>query len=563
MKFKISKDNYTLCLLLFTLLLGAFFRFYNLNWDHSFFFQPDETNNIAIPAAHLEFPFKPEEFTYGSLTIYFYRAVASSVAFLTQNKIWLEASNINIIGRFISATFSTLLILLTYLLGKKLGTKTTGLLAAFFLSVNVGLIQAAHFGTTETILTLNAVLLTFALFAILKKEKYRNGYFFTGVILGLASGAKISAFIFAPFYLLAHLVSLSKKNFFKRNILFVLGLVLMVLVFLIVSPYTLLDFNAFRESFNFESGVATGKIPIFYTAQFEKTIPYFFQTIHIFPWILGWPILILGFFGLILILTLGLKKPSKEFFFLALLPTFYFLYNGSLFVKWTRYIIPLVPFFCLLAAFLLIFLYEKVRRKILLKFLAISLIIFVALWQLLYAFAFSQIYRKEDTRITASKWIYQNIPGGSNLLLEPLDVVGLPLPTNGYSASRYNQSWFDFYALDDYNNLQKKSETIRSLTTQLAKSDYIIIGSRRLWANRLRLENRYPLGAKYYRLLFNEELGFTKIKETSSYPEIFSIKINDDSAEETFQVFDHPKVMIFKNTGKFSSQNLEKILSYD
>jgi hypothetical protein len=39
------------------------------------------------------------------------------------------------------------------------------------------------------------------------------------------------------------------------------------------------------------------------------------------------------------------------------------------------------------------------------------------------------------------------------------------------------------------------------------------------------------------------------------------LTINDDSSEETFQVYDHPKVIIFKNVASFNMQQLTRILN--
>ncbi|MDP3955531.1 MAG: glycosyltransferase family 39 protein [bacterium] len=569
MKFKFPNPNFT-CLadrrafyfLLFTLVIGAFFRFYNLNWDQGYFFNPDETNNISLPASHLSPPFKPEEFTYGSLTIYLYRALGELVVFITNNSAWIDAGHLNLLGRFVSATLSTLMIFVVYLLGKKIADAKTGLLAAFLTSVNVGLIQAAHFGTTETILTLGGILLIFPLLTIMKKEGYSQGYWLWGLTLGIVASAKISALVFTPIFLLAHLISLSKKEFVKRKLLFLSSGLLLVSTFFLISPYTFIAFPDFFESFKFESGVASGKIPIFYTAQFLDTTTYFFQIKHIFPWIAGWPVMVFSFFGLLLTLFLGFKTFDKVKIFLVLLPLLYFLYTGSLFVKWTRYMVPLMPFLSLFASVSLVYLFQIFKKPIF-KSVATVLICVICVLQALWAIAFFNIYQQPDTRIMASKWIYQNIPNNSKILLEPLDVVSLPLSLKNYQSKDYQQIWFDFYGLDDYTAWEKKEELVQELSKNLETADFIIIGSRRLWANRIRLDDKFPLGSRYYKSLFAGNLGYEKIKEVVSTPKIGDLIINDNPAEETFQVFDHPTVIIFKNTKRFSQTTLAKRILYD
>jgi hypothetical protein len=91
------------------------------------------------------------------------------------------------------------------------------------------------------------------------------------------------------------------------------------------------------------------------------------------------------------------------------------------------------------------------------------------------------------------------------------------------------------------------------------RSQYIIIASNRLYVPLQRIaENcekwkigisRCPNNAnEYYKKLFSGELGFEKVVEFENYPRIpfLNIPINDQSADESFTVYDHPKVIIFK-----------------
>ena len=55
------------------------------------------------------------------------------------------------------------------------------------------------------------------------------------------------------------------------------------------------------------------------------------------------------------------------------------------------------------------------------------------------------------------------------------------------------------------------------------------------------LKQKYPILNKYYDDLFSGKLGFTKVAE-------FSAGLNDEQAEETWTVFDHPVIRIYKKT---------------
>ena len=103
------------------------------------------------------------------------------------------------------------------------------------------------------------------------------------------------------------------------------------------------------------------------------------------------------------------------------------------------------------------------------------------------------------------------------------------------------------------------------------------MSSNRLWGSIPLVPDLYPSTSKYYQDLFANKLNFSKILEINSYPGFnipfikncyyfgltnmphnnsWFVKINclhpgiyfrDDTAEEAFSVYDHPKVLIFTN----------------
>src|SRR5436190_14018626 len=104
------------------LILGIFFRFYNLSWGAPFFFHPDE-RNIAISISQLQYPsqLNPHFFAYGSFPIYCIYFMGVLINFM-QNIILHAHNKINavsfenaiIIGRSFSFLFSSLLLYLIF-----------------------------------------------------------------------------------------------------------------------------------------------------------------------------------------------------------------------------------------------------------------------------------------------------------------------------------------------------------------------------------------------------------------------------------------------------------------
>jgi hypothetical protein len=142
------------------------------------------------------------------------------------------------------------------------------------------------------------------------------------------------------------------------------------------------------------------------------------------------------------------------------------------------------------------------------------------------------VYTSQDVRFEASKWMAKNIPPKSYILQETANVVDLPLflETWNVESRTYKNISFNFYELDADPKLQNE------LKLHIRKADYIIIPSRRIFMNHSVKD--YPILSKYYSDLFSGKLGFKKEAEFRT--------LNDEEAEETWTVFDHPVIRIFK-----------------
>ena len=73
----------------------------------------------------------------------------------------------------------------------------------------------------------------------------------------------------------------------------------------------------------------------------------------------------------------------------------------------------------------------------------------------------------------------------------------------------------------------------------------------------------FPETASFYDKLFNGKLGFKQIKTVHSYPKLslfgFKIEFPDETAEETWSVFDHPVIRVFKKNAQLAKEDYAKI----
>ena len=178
----------------------------------------------------------------------------------------------------------------------------------------------------------------------------------------------------------------------------------------------------------------------------------------------------------------------------------------------------------------------------------------------------------------------------------------LNLQTNGddlalTGASFANETDVDYtlpFRADNYDpfggiyrgdlNLQvyweDNADKLSRFESVLGQSDYLFLPTAHQYTQITRLPERYPLTTVYYRNLlgcpadkdiiwcykvaepgmFHGTLGFDLVAVFTSYPNLGSFQINDQSVEEAFTFYDHPKTMIFKKNADYDPAKVAAIL---
>lgn len=524
-KLRINREK---ILLLIIILLGAFFRFYNLNWDQGHYLHPDErlyinSSNISLPKTIAEFfspesPLNPKMFYYGSFPLFLYKIINLTI---------LSSIPFTIASRVTSSFFSILTIPLIFFLSKQFFSKKISLIATFVFTFAAGLIQHAHFNTTESILTFILTLITLLSTYMIRQKTYALA-FALGILVSMAYATKIVGLTFAFIPIASFIILIFKK----RKMLKIIPLILVFAISAVVAgfllaPYQIIDYERFSKEQTYMQNVTYGKDKPPFTIIYEKTVPYVYQITKILPFTFGFISLPLALLGFYFILKKSIKEKVNRYLYIFILmyPILYFLWSGAWFAKFSRYYILLFPFLSIWAAYSLSRL-KNIYIIILISLIAVNGILFM------------RVYLEENTRIQASKWIYDNIPNQSKIAGEHWD-DNLPLPLTNTFGKNFITSQLTVYDPDSAEKISKLSE-------DLSKNDYFIISSRRVYYSILRNEKKYPLTSRFYKLLFDEKLGYKLEKKFTNYPFYFS----DDFADESFQSYDHPPVIIFKNEKK-------------
>lgn len=570
--------------ILLILAVAAALRFWGLNWDGGHWMHPDE-RKIFFVVADLDWPaslaqalspdspLNPHFFAYGSLPIYLLKVVVTLLQPLWP--VLRDDGSLHLVARPLAALFDLGTVTLVYCLARKLApapcdqknAKGIALLAAAFASVAVLHIQLAHFYAAESLLTF-FIMLVLTLAVGVTEQSSRRRDMALGVALGLALATKVSAapllFAVAVAYYSASPRAPSGSALrhawtAARRMMPVL--LVAAALFFIVQPYALLDAQAFLQDTGREAEIARGTYRVPYTIQYAGTLPLVYPIWQTALWGLGLPLGLAGWAGLIALVIRWLRHGSRPDALLLAWAGPYLILTGLLYAKHLRYMLPLVPVLCLLAAQLLLHRAEgKLPRPVMSRLpsvLAIPVLLFTAA----YALLFSTLYASPHPSVSASEWIYRNAPPGSTLALEHWDRA-LPLYVKVDGVYR-GQSSYTLLELPLYAEPDDAAKWT-AIAADLAQSDYVVIATRRLYGSIPRVPDRYPVAARYYDLLFAGELGFELAAEFTRPPNWLNPRIPPlrDAApallrpDESFVVYDHPRALVFRNAGRLAADQL-------
>jgi YYY domain-containing protein len=521
-------------------------------------------------------------YVYGTFPLF----VAKALGALLNNTVYGDA---HLPGRYVSALLDVLTVGVTWQIGRLMFSPRVGLLAAALGAGAVLQIQSAHYFTADSSLVFFC---SAAFWAMLTAERTSRWYWWTacGLCCALAVASKVSG---APVMLL---LALPLAERFRRGgwhgvrrspdgggvpplTGLAIGVFTAIWTFRFAQPYAfagpnLLDFRLderWLADLRYWRKVQSGIIDTPPNLQWVDRTPVLFSLRNHVIWGMGPLLGLTALGGLALVLWRLLRSrslPSIPMMALVAWPVFHLVWFGMGFVQTMRYALPAYPFLMILAAVALdrsaahgetngwkqipVPRLSWTGRTIRVSVAMIPAAIVVAT-TLIYAAGFTVIYERTTTREAASRWMYENIPPGTVIATEHWD-DGLPISFPGFLNSTYKSIQMELFYPDD----QVKLDT---LISNLEQVDYITISSNRLYGTIPRAAERYPLTTAYYDRLFDGSLGFDLVHSETSYPSFLGIDLIDDGAEESFTVYEHPKVYIFRKSERFDIYRVRTALA--
>ena len=352
----------------------------------------------------------------------------------------LDKTPFYLMGRTITALFATATVLVTFLVGRHIRGALVGTLAAFLVAVNEFHIRKSQLIEVDVPLTFYVVLCLLLTLRILDDSRARN-YVLAGVAAGLAASTKYSAALLPLSILTAHLVvarrawargpaRLPEPNAsattpsatmsrppVAAGLLRALGSTRLLaaalacgLAFLATSPFVVLDHEAFWIDFRYEGlHMRAGHFGI------DDSSAILHYARDLTGGLLGWPLAITSAaaFGYYLCV-----RPSAWALVMSAYLVAHMVLISSFSMKAERYLLPLLPIACLLAAAFAADMMARLRvPRVRRRWLAAAMTLILAAPSLA-AYAHGMSRFRDDTRTLGRAWIEAQVPSGSFIVSE-------------------------------------------------------------------------------------------------------------------------------------------------
>ena len=644
--------SWTLIALGLIVLLALGLRLHGLNWDSGYGFHPDE-RDIYMRAgcmyeALTEAPgfancgylndqpetepgvpgigvfldaensaLNPHWFPLGSILIYLMVFIRSIVELFTD----ISALDMRYAGRTIAALADVGSVLMVFVLGRRLYGGAVGLLAAGLTAIAVIHVQNSHYFRPETLSVLFTLVSFWAMLRMVERKRLVDSVLL-GLAVGLTMAPKVSGLplvlplglaygyrlwdVWAPASapLDSPAGSTTQRWGATGRVVGQAASAALVAaaVFLVTSPYSLLDFDSFIGDVAAQGNMArhAGLFP--FTVQYIGTDPFIYQIKQSAVFGLGLPLGIVAWLAIPFTAVLSLwprESRRADMLILAWLVGS-LLFLESFEVRFLRYVFPLMPFMILLGSRMLLWLVEAGRWASgkpawlpglgrpdamapsrlnrmglagILLWAPVILVVTVVAATAFYSLAFQRVYADDHPAVAASLWINQNVSPGTHIVSDNHWDEYVP------NLYRYTVWQYPVYERDTLPKMD-------TLAGKLAAAEYLVFYSNRPYTSVSRDHQRFPFSTAYYQSLFSGELGYRLEKAFTSYPGLLGVEFRDDAtadaglpqpqeagdeqaadrkawvslnlgyADDNVTGYDHPRVLLFRNVEGFSQTRI-------
>ncbi len=514
-------------------------------------------------------------------------------------------------GRRVTAAFDTATILVVAGIAGLVFGRRAGLLAALLYALAVLPTQLAHFWAADPYLVFFGALTTFFAILFIRARSDRAAWLIgaaMGAAMGLAMASKVNALLFYPVIPTAALIRIGVRDIPRLGLTWrgsramaghwmtdisvvCFATAMAIFAFRVAQPYAFTGPNFWDMSINpyWKTDVFEGEwkrqkgeinFPPF--VQFAGRSPILYPLENMLRYGLGPGLGIAAWASTAMGAILLFRRRDLAFVLPVALAAGIFGVQGIRFVTYLRYFAPAYPLLCVMAGWGCANLLRWAVSGGLTQWVAPRLgswqppplparwqrtaagaafaaVVASTAW---WALAFQNVYSSEHPRIAASRWIYENIPAGSRITTELWDdSIPYVLPGYGFGYQFVETTPYDTDSLQKVRDLVYGRNEPAPASVGLAGANYVAITSNRVRGSVPRLEREYPATIRYYQLLESGELGCDLVAHFEVRPSFLGIRYDDSGAEESFTVYDHPEVWIYKKSDRFNADRAAALLN--
>ena len=445
------RDNRVIQLLLIVLIGCVALRFYGLHNAEN----TDEYNEVfeALRVASGQFNLNrwhkkgfqnilAIEFGFYFVIGYLFQVFKSPMDFAAQ--IVHNMEPLFLIGRYTNAVLGSASVLLLFLVGRKVFNDRVGLIAALLLSVTTMHVWTSHLVTTDIPLTFFFLLSFYFVAAFFESGRVRD-YFLAAFFGAVAINVKIIAVGLGVIFLGAHFGRLARrgqpwlKGLLSREIGY--SCLAFVAGFLISNPAIVLGLKQWAMSFIWQYGVYTNVYDEATYIVGNAYYTYLMAAYDEFGALVSAAIVVGILFALI-------KRSAWDYTLLAFCGVMFLILANSSYLVDKRYMMTMVPVLYLFAARWVDVSCAALVESPRIRYGVLSIVAAVLIgYPLIRSLEAVSSLRDENTSKVSKRWIEENVPAGSKLLVD----AGHTIITSG---PRLNQS---------KRRLEEQLATIRNL----------------------------------------------------------------------------------------------------
>lgn len=415
--------QYHKILLAIVLFSGLLLRLYGIDYELPYLYHSDEGLLVKRAGLMLENrDLNPHWFFHPGTTIIYILCVLFTLIFLIglglgsfetpddfRTFFFQDPTVFYLSGRITFAVLGVVSLLIVWLIARRLFNQPTALIAVVFFALNPLHVYHSKLIRPDVLLTL-LILVSFWFCTEILKKRTWSAFILAGLFSGLAIATKYPAVISVLLIVIASILNRPwQRTDLSKLLVSCIGGLLGVFI---GSPFLFLDFGTVL------SHVAREARPRHLSATGEgllQNLAWYVQNSLLET---------LTIVGLILVgigIVLCLASQRKDKWLLVTFPVIFTVFIAALNLRWARWIIPIVPFLCILSAHAWYWTMTKMGElwhPRIGRWVSFILLLGIVIPLLKVDIRQGREMSGTDTRTLAREWILDNIPPGSRLLIE-------------------------------------------------------------------------------------------------------------------------------------------------